>query len=257
MMSLKDLNREHLETEFAPILTVTAVPQVKRPAVEYFLGLTGSDDGKLFIGGSDKFIKGILELTDDSDDVIVEASYKTLVNLATQDSTCSRILNSENCSEIVVKNFEKILDPKYRHADLVCKFLSNLTRPEECARSVADIVKENRDKLKIIKFVTVLCTKDYNAKADLHYLAPVLANLSQIRHIRDEILTRDQWVIQRLLPFVNYMQSDIRRLGVVSCIKNCCFDDGKYIYDRPQCTLTYKYSYILKEYTMIVYHLLK
>jgi hypothetical protein len=229
-MSLKDLNREHLETEFAPILTVSAVPHVKRPAVEYFLGLTGSEEGKSFIGGSDKFVKGILELTEDPDDVVVKASYETLINLATQDSTCSRILNVENCTDVVVKNFEKILDPKYIHADLVCKFLSNLTRPEECARRVADIIKENKDKLKIIKFVTVLCTKDYNAKADLHYLALILANLSQVRHIREEILTRDQWVIQRLLPFVNYLESDIRRLGVVSCIKNCCFDDGKYVW---------------------------
>lgn len=225
-MSVKDLNLEHLENEFAPILTLSAPPHVKKPAIEYFLGLTGSEEGKLFIGKSDKFIKGILDLTEDSDDAVVKPAYETLINLATQDPICKRIINSENSSDIIVKNFAKVLDPKYKHADLVCKFLSNLTRPEEVAQKVADIIKI-ADKLNIVKFVTVLCTKDYNKDADLHYLAPILANLSQTRHIREEILARDQWVIQRLLPFVSYMESDIRRLGVVSCVKNCCFDDGK------------------------------
>ncbi|XP_061198066.1 protein HGH1 homolog [Saccostrea echinata] len=224
-MSVQDLSREHLESEFAPILNLSAALQVKQPAIEYFLGLTGSDDGKMFIGNSTKFIKGIIELTNDPDDVVTEVAYKTLINLATKDTICSRILSSENFSDVVVKKFEKILQSKYKHADLVCKFLSNLSRPEECARKVADIIKENEDKLKINKFVNALCKTDYNAEADLHYLAPIIANLSQIRHIRDEILSRDQWMIQRLLPFVNYKESDIRRLGIVSCIKNCCFDE--------------------------------
>ncbi|XP_062614348.1 protein HGH1 homolog [Saccostrea cucullata] len=225
IMSVEDLNIEHLENEFAPILNLSATPQVKQPAIEYFLGLTGSDDGKNFIGNSTKFIKCIIELTDDRDDVVAEVACKTLINLATKDTICSRILSSDNFPDVVVKKFEKILNAEYKHADLVCKFLSNLTRPEECARKVADIMKENEDKLKISKFVSVLCKIDHNKEADLHYLAPILANLSQIHHIRDEILSRDQWVIQRLLPFVNYMESDIRRFGVVSCIKNCCFDE--------------------------------
>lgn len=223
-MNVKDLDLGHLETEFAPILTVSAPPHVKKPAIEYFLGLTGTDEGKMFIGTSDKFIKNILDLTEDPDDAVVKASYETLINLATLDSTCQRILKCKNCSDVIITNFEKIMDPKYKHADLVCKFLSNLTRSEECAQKVAEIIKDT-DKVKVVKLVTILCTKDYNSDADLHYLAPILANLSQSRHIRDEILNRDQWVIQRLLPFVSYMESDIRRLGVVSCIKNCCFDE--------------------------------
>lgn len=255
-MSVKDLDLGHLETEFASILTVSAPPHVKKPAIEYFLGLTGTDEGKMFIGSSNKFIKSILDLTEDPDDAMVKASFETLINLATLDSTCQRILKCENCSNVIITNFEKIMDPKYKHADLVCKFLSNLTRSEECAQKVAEIIKET-DKVNIVKLVTIMCTKDYNSDADLHYLAPILANLGQSRHIRDEILNKDQWVIQRLLPFVSYMESDIRRLGVVSCIKNCCFDEGEYFnklqYQRNNNYAVYEYKQnILKIYIIIL-----
>ncbi len=73
----------------------------------------------------------------------------------------------------------------------------------------------------------VFCRENYNAHAQLHYLGPVLSNLTQIKDARLALLDRDHYVIQRLLPFTEYAQSLVRRGGIVGALKNCCFETGE------------------------------
>lgn len=37
-------------------------------------------------------------------------------------------------------------------------------------------------------------------------------------------MDREQCIFQRILPFVEYEESNVRRGGVVGTIRNCCFD---------------------------------
>ncbi|KFO30635.1 Protein FAM203A [Fukomys damarensis] len=74
------------------------------------------------------------------------------------------------------------------------------------------------------RLVCALCTSGYNARAPLHYLGPLLSNLSQQPAARAYLLDPDRCVIQRLLPLTQYSDSSLRRGGVVGTLRNCCFE---------------------------------
>lgn len=38
-------------------------------------------------------------------------------------------------------------------------------------------------------------------------------------------MNKDQKILQRLLPFVEYKESTVRRGGIVGTLRNCCFDE--------------------------------
>ncbi len=75
----------------------------------------------------------------------------------------------------------------------------------------------------------VFCQEGYNRKgAGLHYLGPLVSNLSQLTSVRAALMDRSGCVIQRLLPFTGYPGSRGRRGGVVGAIRNCCFDEERH-----------------------------
>jgi hypothetical protein len=37
-------------------------------------------------------------------------------------------------------------------------------------------------------------------------------------------MDKNQWIFQRLLSFVEYEESTIRRGGIIGTLRNCCFD---------------------------------
>lgn len=216
---------EELEKEFAPFLNPAARGDVKNIAIDYFLGMTGKEDGKQMIACSWIFLEGIMSLTDDMDTDVCSKAYKTLINIATEASLCLKIVQSKYFPELVVKCLKKILDPNFNQADSVCKFLSNLSRPEDCANYIATHIIQNKE-ISIPNIVSAMCNVKYNQKANLNFLAPLLGNLAQVSVIRKELMTEKQYVLQRCLPFLNYEESEVRRGGVASLIKNCCFDTG-------------------------------
>lgn len=87
-MNVKDLDLGYLEIEFVFILIVFVFFYVKKFVIEYFLGLIGIDEGKVFIGSSDKFIKNILDLIEDFDDVVVKVFYEIFINFVILDFIC-------------------------------------------------------------------------------------------------------------------------------------------------------------------------
>ncbi|KAJ8313110.1 hypothetical protein KUTeg_010483, partial [Tegillarca granosa] len=220
---MSELDKELLEKEFAEFLNPAARGDLKGIAIENLFSLSGSDKGRKFIGSSDKFLEGILSLTEDTDDKIQRLAYNTLINVAAVEENCFKILKFPN---IAVTWLAYSLDPTFELADSTCELMSNLTRPEMCAANVAVQVLQHRDKVSVKKMVDALCNVSYNSKAKLHYLSPILQNLSQVSAIRREIMVKDQYVIQKILPFIEFKESFIRRSGAVGILKNCCFDTG-------------------------------
>lgn len=223
------MDKELLEKELAPFLRIETKEEIKTVAVENVVGLTGSDEGRAFLQDSDILLGGIVSLTDDKRIDIKDSIFKALINLTSNEDTCWTILNLKNCKNKFVDWLKSALDQSCPNADTICKLLSNLTRPEKCANVVSKQVLENKD-ISVEKIVQALCNVDYNSKADLHYLAAVLSNLSQIREMRCKIMDKERCIIQRLLPFTEFKQSAVRRGGVIGTLKNCCFDTGKGTY---------------------------
>lgn len=214
---------ELVKKELAPFLSPDAQEHAKSIAVENVLGFTGTDEGIKLIGDSENLLQGLVSLTDDRRDDIQEGAYKCLINLSTDETAAIKILKLEKYEKKCVDWLKKVLNSEFKLADIVCQLLSNLTRIEEGAQYVAEKVLGSNE-ISIDKIVLVLCNLAYNQKADLHYLASLLSNLSQAKKVRKQIMDKDQCIIQRLLPFTEFHQSAVRRHGVVGTLKNCCFD---------------------------------
>ena len=186
----------------------------------------GTADGCKFISEDPKYMDAIVELAwDASQPAIMKDALLALVNLSTVPSIAIQLSKD---SSIVEKLISLVLDRNFQHADIVCSILSNVTRNEEAAKVVVDIIASNQEEIGLEKLVTALCTIDFNKNAKLHFLASVISNLTQQPQARMFVLNKSQCVVQRLLPFVDYRDSVIRRGGVIATLHNCCFETGGY-----------------------------
>lgn len=209
---------EHAVNELLPFLDINAREDVKYFALDYIVGLTGSDEGKMFLRSHQEFILKIIKLTRDSTKTICSKALTAVVNLSAEIPTGDIVLEYENLDELV----ELTLDPKCGEADKSACILSNLTRTEEGSKKLAS--SPNFD---IYKIVDTFCKPDHNPNAKLHYLATMLSNLTQLKEVRDMVLDKSRCVVQQLLPFTQYEESLVRRGGMAAVLKNCCFDTGE------------------------------
>lgn len=166
-----------------------------------------------------------------------EKGAKALINLAIDEIPLLLVKKPKNIVEVLLKF---ILDKESRIADACCMVLSNLTRSSQNVEKVIDFIEDSS--VSYDGIVNVFTKTKYNSHgANLHYLGPVLSNLSQSSRVRRYILDRDKCVIQRLIAFTDFRESLVRRGGVVGrcgcfwgmyfgskmlsgTLKNCCFD---------------------------------
>ncbi|XP_006635901.2 protein HGH1 homolog [Lepisosteus oculatus] len=200
-------------------LTPEMRPDVKGQATAYILGLTGTKDGCRYLRGKPDFLKALLSLTSDASVAVVKDCYHALINLSADETLHEPMVKEAN---VLPRLFHNLLDPEYAFADRICTILTNLSRHEKTCKAVFRVLQE--EGIGLAKIVEVFCTEGYNAKASLHYLGPLLSNLTQLPETRQFILDKNRCVVQRLLPFTQYEASTVRRGGVVGTLRNCCFD---------------------------------
>ncbi|XP_047203685.1 protein HGH1 homolog [Girardinichthys multiradiatus] len=204
--------------ELLSFLTPSTRPDVKGKATEYILGMSGSRNGCRFLRSNPNLIAALFELTSDPSVAIVKDCYHILINLSA-DETLHQVLVSE--VKVLPVLLKKLQDPEYLFSDQISTILSNLSRHEKTCRTVFKVLQ---DEVGLPKLVEILCNESYNKKAKLHYLGPLLSNLTQLPEARSYIMDPDRCVIQRLLPFTQYEASVTRRGGVIGTLRNCCFD---------------------------------
>ncbi|XP_073678309.1 protein HGH1 homolog [Garra rufa] len=205
--------------ELLSFLTLETRADVKGQATGHILGLTGNRDGCRYLRSKPDFLKALVTLTRDLSIAIVKDCYHALINLSA-DETLHQPLVKE--TDLLAILFQNLLDPEYVFADRICTILSNLSRHKRTCRDVFSALQEQ--KFGLDKVVEIFCTEGFNKKASLHYLGPLLSNLTQLPEARHFILDKDRCVIQRLLPYTQYEESTTRRGGVVGTLRNCCFD---------------------------------
>ncbi|CAH7684729.1 hypothetical protein PPACK8108_LOCUS19142 [Phakopsora pachyrhizi] len=151
-----------------------------------------------------------------------------------------------------------ILDPDSILADLGCMLLSNLTKIETVIAKLLslsnlksyitskpkllDLIQASSDSdsddkhtkkpswMWIDFLVEVFCRSDqFNSNSNFHFLASVWANFSScllgrnyLISLNEEHISSTDTPLFQLLPFTQHPNL-IRRGGVISCIKNCCF----------------------------------
>ncbi|XP_077582009.1 protein HGH1 homolog [Stigmatopora nigra] len=209
-------------TELLSFLTPTTRPDVKGHTTEYILGLSGNRDGCRFLRTKPNLIAVLLVLTADESIAIAKDCYHIFINLSADD-TLHQVLVKDICIiPILLKNLK---DPQYRFSDQICTILSNLTRHEKTCKMLFEFLQ---GEFGLAQLVDILCTRDYNPHAKLHYLAPLLSNLTQLPDARRFMMDKERCVIQRLLPFTQYEASAVRRGGVIGVLRNCCFDSANH-----------------------------
>ncbi|KAG8007180.1 Protein HGH1-like protein [Nibea albiflora] len=193
---------------------------VKAQATEYFLGLSGHRDGCRFLRTKPDILAGLFALTSDISIAIVKDCYYIFINLSADETLHQVLVADVKVLPVLLKN---LLDPEYMFSDQICTILSNLTRHEKTCKTVFKVIQEE---VGLAQVVEIFCTEGYNKNAKLHYLGPLLSNLTQLPEARNYILDKDRCVVQRLLSFTQFQASAVRRGGVIGTLRNCCFDHG-------------------------------
>ncbi|XP_024251173.1 protein HGH1 homolog isoform X1 [Oncorhynchus tshawytscha] len=205
--------------ELLSFLTLDTRPDVKGQATEYILGLSGNRDGCRYLQTKPDFLKALVTLTTDPSIAIVKDCYHSLINLSA-DETMHQLLIKD--SDFIPMLFKNLLDPEFMFADRICTILTNLSRHVKTCKEVFKAMQ--KQEIGLAQVVDIFCTEGYNKQASLHYLGPLLSNLTQLPQTRHFILDKERCVVQRLLPYTQYQASTIRRGGVIGTLRNCCFD---------------------------------
>lgn len=204
--------------ELLSFLTPDTRPDVKGQATEYILGLSGNRDGCRFVRTKPDLLAALFALTSDPSIAIVKDCYYIFVNLSADETLHQVLVADVKILPVFLKNLE---DPEYPFSDQICTILSNLSRHNKTCKTVFKVLQEG---VGLAQLVEIFCTEDFNKKAKLHYLGPLLSNLTQLPEARNYIMDKDRCVIQRLLPFTQFQASVVRRGGVIGTLRNCCFD---------------------------------
>lgn len=198
---------------------------LKSLAVEQILGLTANEDGLSVIIALPQLLKSLLRLTRDKMDSIAKEATLCLVNVSANKNGATALMDlNEN---IVSGCFDIVLNPQSYNADAAAMILSNLTRNTQLIPKIIQDIETS--KISVDNLMDAFTTTKYNQRGNnLHYLGPLLSNLSQIPAIRNLILDDSKEYMQKLVTFTDYQESLVRRGGVIGTLKNCCFDTDKH-----------------------------
>ncbi|XP_036159738.1 protein HGH1 homolog isoform X2 [Myotis myotis] len=206
-----------------PFLAPGVRADLQEAAAGHVLALTGSGPGRTLLAGQAALLRALVELAAAPAPAPARDAARALVNLAADPSLHESLLAA--APGLPARLLGRALDPQWPWAEEAAAVLANLSRePAPCASLMEALTAAEPGEAGLERLVRALCTPDYNARAPLHYLGPVLSNLSQRPAARAFLLDRDRCVVQRLLPLTQYPDSTVRRGGVVGTLRNCCFE---------------------------------
>ncbi|XP_045142258.1 protein HGH1 homolog [Echinops telfairi] len=209
--------------ELLPFLALGARADLQAAAVRHVLALTGSGPGRALLGRQAALLRALAELAASRAPAPACDAARALVNLAADPGLHEPLLAAD--PGLLARLLGRALDPQWPWADEAAAALANLSRePAPCAAVMGVLEAAEPGEPALERLVRALCTPGYNARAPLHYLAPLLSNLSQRPAARSFLLDSDRCVIQRLLPLIQAADSSVRRGGVVGTLRNCCFE---------------------------------
>uniref|UniRef100_A0A8C6HZD9 Protein HGH1 homolog n=1 Tax=Mus spicilegus TaxID=10103 RepID=A0A8C6HZD9_MUSSI len=209
--------------ELLPFLVLGARADLQAAAAQHVLALTGVGSGRTLLAGQPELLRALVDLAVAPAPAPSRDASRALVNLAADPSVHWQLLAAD--PELPARLLRCVLDPQWPWAEEAAAVLANLSRePAPCAALMEKLMAAEPERLGLERLVNALCTPSYNVAAPLHYLGPLLSNLSQQAEVRAFLLDPDRCVVQRLLPLTQYTDSSVRRGGVVGTLRNCCFE---------------------------------
>ncbi|KAH0553279.1 protein HGH1 homolog [Cotesia glomerata] len=222
--------------ELVEYLNFDARLDLQAVAVQNILGLTNTEKGREMLLSCPEILRQFILLcqVDSKRLAVAKDAARALINISGDEAGAKALLliseaskcelNQRPTDNLIRVCFSFILDKDNSLADQCCMILSNLTRPAALVDRIVSLIEKADCKWDKIVYAFAYADK-YNTKgAKLHYLGPTLSNLSQSPIVRSRLMDRDLLIIHKLLPFVEYKDSLVRRGGIVGTLKNCCFD---------------------------------
>ncbi|KAM4865060.1 protein HGH1 homolog [Thomomys bottae] len=206
-----------------PFLGPGARADLQAAAARHVLALTGAGPGRRLLAAHAELLRALAALAAAPAPAPARDAIRALVNLAADPGLHEPLLAADpGLPELLLG---RALDPQWPWAEEAAAALANLSRePAPCVALMEALAAAEPGPAGLERLVGALCTPGYNAHAPLHYLGPLLSNLSQQPRARAFLLDPDRCVIQRLLPLTQYPDSSVRRGGVVGTLRNCCFE---------------------------------
>ena len=209
--------------EIAQFLTSETRPDIKLPAIEFIAGLTGSPHNAILVAKNTAIIDAAINLTTDEIDGVADAAFTILVNITGDDNTSKYLCKQDNI-ELLLR-YASLSTAKY--ADKACMVLCNLTRLTEGCDMAIKLLESQNGRQYFRQLLVAFYRSDYNKYATYHHVAAFLANITQLETARKWILSKDDLIIVKCLPYMQYYDSVVRRRGIIALIRNCCFENGK------------------------------
>ncbi|XP_059612275.1 protein HGH1 homolog [Phlebotomus argentipes] len=212
-------------SEFKAFLQKDSRLDLKAVALAHILSLSGNVDSRELLSKSPDILGLILDLTTDPTAAISKDATFTLVNISSEEIGAKTLL--KECPGLLERLFSAIFDEKNTLADAWCMILCNMSRQEAL---VEEILQEfDKDVEKMNRLVICFTRKGFNKSGcNLHYIGPAFSNFSQCSKGRELLCDREKMFFQRIMPFVEFKDSVIRRGGAVGFLKNICFDSTRH-----------------------------
>jgi len=194
---------------------------IKRTALEYILGLTGSHTGREWIKINKEILERIFDLLSEQDDTLSKNAHVIIVNLSADEDVV-------NCmTDYVPLLLCHLKNPQWKCIDKLCTIVSNLSRCKKGAELLLNCLIHER-KTTLYQLIDLFDQrKSQGARTDFDHLASVFLNFSQLKEARLLFLDPSKCILPKLLPSILLPCTDVRRRGIAGLIKNLCFEVGK------------------------------
>lgn len=164
--------------ELLPFLVPGARADLQAAAAQHVLALTGVGSGRTLLAGQTALLRALIDLAVAPTPAPSRDASRALVNLAADPDLHWQMLAAD--PELPVRLLLCVLDPQWPWAEELAAVLANLSRePAPCAALTEKLMAAEPERLGLERLVNALCMPSYNASAPLHYLGPLLSNLSQ------------------------------------------------------------------------------
>ncbi|XP_059479746.1 protein HGH1 homolog [Neocloeon triangulifer] len=192
-------------------------PDLKDQALQHILGISASDEGRRLFLEAPGLVGALLEVIGHwNTPSLARDAALALINLSAS-PLLSKFLHEKGGVEALLK-FS--LDPESPVADPALMTLCNITRDSKAVESAWPTLESQ-----LCEILKALSHVEYNKKGQtLHYLAPLISNLTQLAAARSLLLKGTG--LMTLAAFTRFEASVVRRGGVVSALRNLCFEDA-------------------------------
>ncbi|KAF6820174.1 DNA-binding protein HGH1 [Colletotrichum sojae] len=202
-------------------------PQIRKLAVENLVGYS-QEQPSIFKTEDLTPVKHLKFLVKDHPK-IAEHVLTILVNLTAEKDVLENVATDDKFIGVLV---DLIVNPKEPNANLMAMLLANMAKWDGLktivTRKQSPPAELKSNDLVLNQLIDLFVKeKGYNESADYDYLAYLFADLTKHAEVRQHFVTRQDYdeviPITKLKVFTEH-QSEIRRKGVASTIKNIAFE---------------------------------